>query len=105
MHRHCRVESRRTRDPQRDRKPIPDLRLNNRSYSHDDVKKSFGLAYAAAMLAAGAIVLASANGASAASRHSNARAAFGFINKIRHILNKPAPGFVNTIHPIIVGGL
>jgi hypothetical protein len=67
-------------------------------------KKSFGLAYAVAMLAAGAIVLASASGASAASRHSKARAAFGLVNNIRPILNKPAPGFAGSI-PIIAGGL
>jgi hypothetical protein len=65
-------------------------------------KKSFGLGYAAALLAAGAMVLASVNGASAASRHSKARAAFGVVNKIR-ILNKP-PGFAGSI-PIVAGGL
>jgi hypothetical protein len=67
-------------------------------------KKSFALGYAAAMLAAGAMVLASANGASAASRHSKARAAFGLVNNIRPILNKAAPGFAGSI-PIIAGGL
>jgi hypothetical protein len=78
-------------------------------------KNSLGFARVAATIAAAILVLAAASGAGAqdvshsegiqASGVADAKPAPGFANTIHPIVNKPPPGFVITIHPIIVGGL